>query len=65
MAHVFPNSGLSALLGTWPRSAVVPGVMYVGMFASQTSGTVPDRTAYGGGTPGGGGGKSAKRRREA
>ena len=53
MAHVYPNSGLSALLGIWPRNGTNDAVTYVGLFASQTSGTVPSRTAFGGDTPGG------------
>ena len=53
MAHTFTDSGLSALLCVFPRSAVIPAVMYAGLFASQTSGTVPDRTAHGGAAPGG------------
>ena len=53
MAHIWPNSGLSALLGTFPVSALVPGVTYIGLFGSQTTGTVPNRTAFGGASPGG------------
>jgi hypothetical protein len=53
MAHTWTDSGLSALLGAFPRSAAIPAVMYAGLFASQTSGTVPNRTAHGGAAPGG------------
>lgn len=54
MAHTWTNSGLSGLLAQWPKSAIAqPGVTYVGLFASQTSGTVPNRTAFGTLTPGG------------
>lgn len=53
MAHTFTDSGLSAMLGAFPRSALIPAVTYVGLFASQTSGTVPNRTAHGGAAPGG------------
>ena len=53
MAHTFTNTGLSALLGIWPRNNTNDAVTYVGLFGSQTSGTVPSRTAYGGAAPGG------------
>lgn len=53
MAHTWTDSGLSALLGAFPRSAAIPAVSYLGLFASQTSGTVPNRTAHGGAAPGG------------
>lgn len=54
MAAIFTNTGLSALLGTFPQTASAqPPVLYLGLFASQTSGTVPDRTAFGGAAPGG------------
>lgn len=54
MAHIFPDSGLSALLGVFPPTASAqPTAMWLGMFGSQTSGTVPNRTAFGGLTPGG------------
>lgn len=41
------------MLGVWPRTAVMPVVTYVGLFGSQTSGTVPSRTAFGDAAPGG------------
>lgn len=58
MAHTFTDSGLSALLGQWPRSALaVSSVYYVGLFASAApttaSSQVPSRTAMGGATPAG------------
>jgi hypothetical protein len=54
MAHTFTNSGLSALLGMVPITASAQvTAWWLGLFASQTSGTVPNRTAYGGATPGG------------
>lgn len=54
MAHTFTNTALSALLGVLPMTASAqPTVLYLGLFASQTSGTVPSRTAYGDATPGG------------
>jgi hypothetical protein len=54
MAHIFPNSGLSAMAGCFPQTASAqPTAWWLGWFASQTSGTVPDRTAFGGATPGG------------
>src|SRR3990172_6756726 len=54
MAHTWTDTGLSALLAHWPRSAFnTSGVFYVGYFGSQTSGAVPNRTAFGGATPGG------------
>jgi len=54
MAHTWTDTGLSALLAHWPRSAFnTSGVFYIGYFGSQTSGTVPNRTAFGGATPGG------------
>lgn len=53
MAHTFTNSGLSALLTVFPQTASgQPPVLYLGLFASQTSGTVPSRTATGGAAPG-------------
>lgn len=52
MAAIFTDSGLSALLGVFPATATAqPTVLYVGLFASQTSGTVPSRTAQGGAVP--------------
>ena len=52
MAHIFTDSGLSALLTVFPQTASAqPSVLYVGLFASQTSGTVPSRTAQGGAIP--------------
>ena len=54
MAHTFTNTGLSAMLTVFPQTASAqPTVLYLGLFASQTSGTVPDRTAFRGATPGG------------
>lgn len=53
MAHTWTDSGLSALLTTFPATASAqPTVLYLGLFASQTSGTVPSRTATGGAAPG-------------
>ncbi len=51
MAHTFTDSGLSALLGQWPRSGLaVSGVYYVGLYASAApttaSSQVPSRTAF-------------------
>ena len=51
MAHTFTDSGLSALLGIWPRNNANDAVTYVGLFSTQTSGTVPNRTAQGGAAP--------------
>ena len=54
MAHTWTDTGLSALLARFPRSALaMSGVNYIGFFGSQTSGTVPSRTAHGGAAPGG------------
>lgn len=52
MAHTFTDSGLSALLGVLPQTASAqPTAWFLGLFASQTSGTVPSRTAQGGAVP--------------
>ena len=58
MAHIWPDSGLSAYLSIFPMSAVgQSGVTYIGLYASAApttaSSQVPNRTAYGGATPGG------------
>lgn len=54
MAHIWTDSGLSALLGIFPRTASAqPTALWMGLFASQTSGTVPSRSAYGGASPSG------------
>lgn len=54
MAHTFTNTGLSAMLGVFPRTASAqPTAWWLGFFGSQTSGTVPDRTAFYDATPGG------------
>ncbi len=53
MAHTYTDTGLSALLGIWPRNGTNDAVAYVGLFSTQTSGTVPNRTAFGGASPGG------------
>ena len=54
MAHTFTDSGLSALLAIFPNTASAqPTAWWLGFFGSQTSGTVPSRTAYYGATPGG------------
>ena len=53
MAHTFCDSGLSALLGIVPFNGTNISSWYIGCFGSQTSGTVPNRTAFEGATPGG------------
>src|SRR5512139_2226815 len=55
MAHTFTDSGLSGLLGQWPKSGLaVSGVHYLGLYASAApttaSSQVPSRTALGGAT---------------
>lgn len=54
MAHIFTNTGLSAMLGVFPRTASAqPTAYWMGFFGSQTSGTVPSRTAFYDAAPGG------------
>src|SRR3990167_2695061 len=54
MAHTFCDTGMSAWIMTFPATASAqPTAMWLGCFGSQTSGTVPNRTAFGGATPGG------------
>lgn len=54
MAHTFTDTGLSAILTTMPATASAQfTASWVGLFGSQTSGTVPSRTAFGGAAPGG------------
>lgn len=54
MAHVWTDSGISALLGVFPATASAqPTQLYMGLFGSQTSGTVPSRSALGGAAPSG------------
>lgn len=54
MAHTFTDTGLSAMLGVFPSTASAqPTALWIGFFGSQTSGTVPSRTAHGGAAPGG------------
>jgi hypothetical protein len=54
MAHTFCDTGLSALLAAFPSTATAqPTAWWIGFFGSQTSGTVPSRTAFEGATPGG------------
>lgn len=54
MAHTFCDTGLSAMLTVFPATASAqPTAWWVGFFGSQTSGTVPSRTAFEGATPGG------------
>ena len=50
MAHIVPNQGLSAILSAYIRNGPL-AVTYVGGFLSQTSGTVPSRTASGAASP--------------
>jgi len=52
MAHTFTDSGLAALLTVIPQTASAqPTAWWLGGFGSQTSGTVPNRTAQGGAAP--------------
>lgn len=58
MAHIWPDSGLSALLSIFPMSgAGQSAVTYIGLYASAApttaSSQVPNRTAFGGASPGG------------
>lgn len=54
MAHTLTDTGLSAMLSVFPATASAqPTAMWIGLFGSQTSGTVPNRTAHGGAAPGG------------
>ena len=54
MAHTFCDTGLSAMLLIFPNTATAqPTAWWLGFFGSQTSGTVPSRTAFEGATPGG------------
>ena len=52
MAHTFTDSGLAAMLTIVPQTASAqPTAWWLGLFGSQTSGTVPNRTAQGGAAP--------------
>src|SRR3990172_13354157 len=52
MAHIFTDSGLAAMLTVIPQTASAqPTAWWLGLFGSQTSGTVPSRTAQGGAAP--------------
>lgn len=54
MAHILTNSGLSAMMSVFPATASAqPPVLWMGLFGSQTSGTVPSRSAIGGAVPSG------------
>lgn len=54
MAHTFTDTALSAMLTVFPSTASAqPTAWWIGFFGSQTSGTVPNRTAFEGATPGG------------
>ena len=54
MAHTFTDTGQSAMLTVMPSTASAQvTAWWLGLFGSQTSGTVPNRTAFGGATPGG------------
>src|SRR3990172_6434614 len=54
MAHIFTDSGLAAMLTVIPQTASAQvTAWWLGLFGSQTSGTVPSRTAFEGATPGG------------
>lgn len=54
MAHTFTDTALSAMLTVFPSTgSAQPTAWWLGLFGSQTSGTVPNRTAFEGATPGG------------
>lgn len=53
MAEIFVDSGIQHIQAIWPKNGTNDAALYAGLFASQDSGTVPSRTAYGGATPSG------------
>ena len=53
MAHTWTDTGHSALINIIPQNGTNISSFYIGLFGSQTSGTVPNRTAFEGATPGG------------
>ncbi len=53
MAEIFIDSGIQHIQAIWPKNGSNDAVLYAGLFASQDSGTVPSRSAYGGATPSG------------
>ena len=53
MASIFPDAGLDAIIGIFPKNGTNLATTYIGLFTSQTASTVPARTATGGSSPSG------------
>lgn len=53
MAEIFPDEGLDYLLDIAFKGGTVDTTLFLGLFTSQTTSTVPARTATGGASPSG------------
>ncbi len=47
MANIYPDEGLDAILGVFPKGGTTYTTLYLGLFTSQTATTVPGRAATG------------------
>src|SRR3990172_3497872 len=53
MAEIFVDIGLQHIQAVWPKNGTNDAVTYLGLFASQTSGTVPVHDITAGASPAG------------
>lgn len=53
MSAIIPDEGLDAISAVFPKNGTNYATIYLGLFSSQTSSTVPARTATGGASPSG------------
>lgn len=53
MSSILTDEGLDALIAVLPKNGSNYATLYVGLFTSQTSSTVPSRSATGGASPSG------------
>ena len=51
MSEIFVDQGLDAILTVWPKNGSNYDRLYVGLFVSQTTSTVPARTVTDGASP--------------
>ncbi len=53
MANIYVDQGIDTILGVFPKNGSNFGVLYIGLFTSQSATTVPARSATSGATPSG------------
>lgn len=51
MANIYPDQGIDTIFGVFPQNGVNFGVLYIGLFTSQSATTVPSRSATSGVIP--------------